>query len=49
MESFGIIGSGDEYLTQDEFELKKVKYVKLVPKKFREDFEVHFQDVVKTG
>ena len=33
----------------DNFEIKKVKYVKLIPKKFKEEFIIDFQDLIKKG
>ncbi|CDW73922.1 UNKNOWN [Stylonychia lemnae] len=32
-----------------DYEYKQIKYVKLVPKKFKENYEIHFQDVFKKG
>eukprot|EP00347_Sterkiella_histriomuscorum_P007673 403348012 len=32
-----------------DYHYRQVKYIKLVPKKFKENYEVHFQDVFKKG
>lgn len=34
---------------EDQPEFKKVKYVKLVPKKFKENYEIKYHDVHKKG
>jgi hypothetical protein len=33
----------------DDHEWKRVKYIKIVPRKFKENLELKFKDVVKTG
>jgi hypothetical protein len=35
--------------TQDDYEYKKVKYMKLIPKNNQQTFEYKFQDVIKKG
>jgi hypothetical protein len=33
----------------DDHEWKRVKYIKIVPRKFKENLELKFKDIVKTG
>ena len=35
--------------TEEGKEWKMVRYIKIIPKRFKENFELKFKDIVKTG